>query len=64
MVRVLVVGAGLGTNAGLGLEVPLAHGKLVTDGRGGFREISAEASQGHGTSRSISFRTAFQDFSS
>ena len=43
MVRVLVVGAGLGTNAGLGLEVPLAHGKLVTDGLGGFREISAKA---------------------
>ncbi|CAL1163477.1 unnamed protein product [Cladocopium goreaui] len=40
--RVLVIGAGLGTNAGLGLEVPLQHGKLLTDGSGGVVEISPE----------------------
>eukprot|EP00435_Cladocopium_sp_Y103_P004318 s1553_g1.t1 len=40
--HVLVIGAGLGTNAGLGLEVPLQHGKLLTDGSGGVVEISPE----------------------
>ncbi|CAJ1402916.1 unnamed protein product [Effrenium voratum] len=40
--RVLVVGAGLGTNAGLGLEVPLAHGKFLTDGAGGVVAVSQE----------------------
>eukprot|EP00434_Breviolum_minutum_P040553 symbB.v1.2.036036.t1/scaffold4996.1/size31978/1 len=40
--RVLVVGAGFGTNAGLGLEVPLQHGKLLTDGFGDVVAVTAE----------------------
>ncbi|CAK9095074.1 unnamed protein product [Durusdinium trenchii] len=43
MEKVLVIGAGLGTNAGLGLEVPLAHGKFLTNGLGGTVPVSKEA---------------------
>eukprot|EP00913_Durusdinium_trenchii_P010628 g9972.t1 len=34
---------GNGTNAGLGLEVPLAHGKFLTNGLGGTVPVSKEA---------------------
>eukprot|EP00931_Biecheleriopsis_adriatica_P030381 TRINITY_DN17910_c0_g1_i4.p1 TRINITY_DN17910_c0_g1~~TRINITY_DN17910_c0_g1_i4.p1 ORF type:complete len:1138 (-),score=246.49 TRINITY_DN17910_c0_g1_i4:759-4172(-) len=54
--RVLVVGAGLGTNAGVGLEVPLSHGKYLTDGSGGCVFISAEERRSRFEAASSSFR--------